>query len=72
MRFNYRPENPLYLILIRASRLAEPVTIENTPAYAGCKSWVPLSKPVSTAGAEPVLSDTEYESRRAAILGRIG
>ena len=72
MRFNYRPENPLYLILIRASRLANPVTIENTPAYAGCKSWVPLSIPITTAGATSVLSDAEYKARRELLLGRIG
>jgi hypothetical protein len=36
MRFNYKPKNPLYLLLVRAYRLAEPVTIDNTPAYAGC------------------------------------
>src|SRR4051794_34649044 len=41
MRFNYRPQNPLYLMILRACRLAQPVTIENSPAYAGCKSWVP-------------------------------
>src|SRR3989442_7938701 len=34
MRFNYRPENPLYLLLLRAQRLRQPVTIANTPAYA--------------------------------------
>lgn len=71
MRFNYRPDNPLYLILIRASRLLEPVTIANTPAYAGCKSWVPLSNPVATAGAIPVLNDAQYKVSRELILGRI-
>ena len=40
MRFSYRPENPLYLLLVRAYRLHRPVTIENTPAYAGVFSTV--------------------------------
>jgi hypothetical protein len=71
MRFNYRPENPLYLILIRASRLPQPVTIDNTPAYAGCKSWVPLSNPIPTVGATPVLSDADFQTRREVILHRM-
>jgi len=72
MRFNYRPDNPLYLILIRASRLVDPVTITNTPAYAGCKSWVPLEKAISCEGAVPVIDEFRYAAQRRAILQRIG
>jgi len=68
MRFNYRPANPLYLLLVRAYRLPQPVTVENTPEYAGCKSWVPLERAMETAGATPVLDDAGYESRRRRIL----
>jgi hypothetical protein len=71
MRFNYRPENPLYLLLVRPYRLATPVTIENTPAYAGCKSWVPLERAVSTAGAAPVLDDTTFQAKRQLIRTRL-
>jgi len=72
MRFNYRPENPLYLLLIRAYRLHAPVTIANTPAYAGCKSWVPLELPIEIGDALPVLDDVKFELRRKSILDRIG
>ena len=72
MRFNYRPANPLFLLLVRAYRLRQPVTIDNTPEYAGCKSWVPLDAPVETAGATPALQDAAYQSRRTTILERIG
>jgi hypothetical protein len=72
MRFNYKPQNPLYLLLVRAYRLREPVAVENTPAYAGCKSWVPLDGPIATVGAAPVLDDVQYESRRRAILQKVG
>ena len=67
MRFNYRPENPLYLLLVRAYRLPSPVTVDYTPAYAGCKSWVPLEEPVATAGATPALDDASYAKRVEAI-----
>jgi hypothetical protein len=67
MRFNYRPENPLYLLLVRAYRLAAPVTVDYTPAYAGCKSWVPLEAPILTEGATPALDDASYAKRVEAI-----
>jgi hypothetical protein len=71
MRFNYRPENPLYLLLIRAYRLHAPVTIANTPAYAGCKSWVPLEQPIKTGDALPVMDDVKFDLRRRSILDRV-
>ena len=71
MRFDYRPENPLYLLLVRAYRLHEPQTIANTPAYAGCKSWVPLDLPVEMGDALPVMDDVKFEVRRNSILARL-
>jgi hypothetical protein len=71
MRFNYKPQNPLYLLLVRAYRLREPVSVENTPAYAGCKSWVPLEEPVASGGAAPALDDVKYELRREGILEKL-
>jgi hypothetical protein len=72
MRFNYRPDNPLYVLVVRAYRLPEPVTVENTPQYAGCKSWVPLGRTISVGGARPVLPDDAYEARRRRILQAFG
>jgi hypothetical protein len=72
MRFNYKPQNPLYLMLVRAYRLAEPVTVENTPEYAGCKSWVPLGETIDTTAATPAIDDSAYEAKRASILKTLG
>lgn len=66
MRFNYKPHNPLYLVLVRAHALAVPVTIENTPEYAGCKSWVPLTRSVNIEESRPALRD--YDARREKVL----
>lgn len=71
MRFNYRPENPLYLLLVRAYRLHEPYSIENTPSYSGCKSWVPLDQQISTGDALPVLDDVKYAYKRKGIIDRV-
>jgi hypothetical protein len=71
MRFNYKPENPLYLLLLRGYRLAGARAIENTPEYAGCKSWVKLEQPVALDGALPVLDESRYQERRKLILSRL-
>jgi hypothetical protein len=68
MRFNYRPENPLYLLLVRVYRLASAQVVENTPAYAGCKSWVPLGERIQTGGAEPVLDEADAPEGMGRLL----
>jgi hypothetical protein len=71
MRFNYKPQNPLYLLLVRAYTLAHATTIQNTPAYAGCKSWVPLDQSISTTSATPVLSDDQYDIRQRQLFAAL-
>jgi hypothetical protein len=68
MRFSYKPQKPLYLMIVRAYVLCKKVTIENTPEYAGCKSWVPLTASVRCDDARAVLSDATFDSRRNQIV----
>ena len=68
MRFNYKPQNPLYLLIVRAYRLVTPVTIDNTPAYAGCKSWVPLTHPIDTANCIPTMPESQFNQMREKII----
>jgi hypothetical protein len=51
-RLDFRPKHRLTVLVVQASRLAEPVQLTRAPEYAGCKSWVPL--PVDPAWADPV------------------
>jgi hypothetical protein len=71
MRFNYKPANPLYLVLVRIYRLHEPIVLANTVAFAGCKSWVPLDEAIATGDAMAVLDDVRYEHRRSALLAKL-
>lgn len=72
MRFNYRPDRPLYLMLLRTYRLPAPMTIENTRAYWGCKSWVPLMESIATGDATPILDDAQFAATRTVILNHVG
>jgi hypothetical protein len=62
MRFDYKPQNPLYLMAVRIYRLSRPVEIVNHAEYAGCKSWVPFrpSDEPDTLGSSAVLSDEAF------------
>ena len=61
MRFNYKPNRPLYLIAVRVHELPQARTIENDAEYAGCRSWVPLKAgdEIAPEGG-PVLDDEAY------------
>lgn len=67
-RFDFNPYDPLYLVVLRVYRLPEAVTLPMRPEYVGCKSWVTLERPLSTAGAVPAVPDAEFARRRAALL----
>ncbi len=62
MRFAYRPEKPLYIVILRAFQLPHPVKIENTLSYAGCKSWVPLEHEIDISCAAQSLPEEKLNS----------
>ncbi len=66
-RFGWKPRFPLYVLLLRAYKLAQEQIVPYRAEYGGCKSWIDLALPVSLAGMTPVLSDSAYERQVAAI-----
>ncbi len=62
-RFHYRRPG-LTVLLLRVYRRPSPWTIPDRAEYAGCHSWVPLDRPLATAGLVPVVNDEEFEARR--------
>ena len=69
MRFDYKPENPLYLVALRVRRLAKPRTIPHRDTYRGCRSWVPLlaEDAPETTGEKSAMSDEAF----AAVVERV-
>ena len=59
-RFKWRPKKPLTVLVLRTYVLPEPVELPYSEAYGGCKSWIELEEPVSTAGARPALDDEAF------------
>ncbi len=73
MRFDYKPERPIYAVALRCYRFAEPLPIANRPRYAGCKSWVDLEPGDAAAvglmkGAKAVMDDAAF----AEVVRRCG
>ena len=67
-RYDWEPYKPIFVLLLRAYRLAAPVLLPVERGYGGCKSWIELSSPISTLGAVPAVSDEYYARRRELTL----
>ena len=70
-RYTYRPDLPLYVLVVRVFRLRSPHVIPLRPAYAGCKSWVHLTEEVAVEGAEPVLAEAEFAKQSGQLLHQL-
>lgn len=61
-RFDYRHPG-LFVLAARIYRIPLPHEVPDSPYIAGCKSWVDLPQPLSTAGATPVLENDAFSQR---------
>jgi hypothetical protein len=60
-RFHYATPG-LYVLAVRAFCIPA-VLLPELPAYAGCKSWVPLEQAIDTSQAVTALPDSEFVAR---------
>jgi hypothetical protein len=67
-RLYFRPRHKLAVLVVSVIPLAEPVRIVRTPDYAGCKSWVELPVPPSSAQVRDPVHD---ETALAAVAVRV-
>ena len=62
-RFQWKPKSPLYVLLLRVSKLSQTHVIPYQSEYGGCRSWIDLREAIVLEGATPVLSDTAYSDQ---------
>lgn len=67
-RYDWEPYKPVFVLLLRAYRLAAPKTLPVLRQYGGCRSWIELAEPVSMEGAVPAVSEEHYARRRELTL----
>ena len=70
-RYQYRRPG-LWVLGVRVFRSEKPERLTVTAEHAGCKTWVPLDPPVSTAGLDPVLGPGEFRSRMDRLRDALG
>ena len=70
-RLKWKQNQPIYILLLRAYRLAEIAEIPYIAEYGGCRSWIDLATPISLEVSEAVLSDREYAARSNEIRSLI-
>jgi hypothetical protein len=66
-RFHASDPAGVHALVVRIHRLATPITLPLTPEMAGCKSWIELPPPFDAQPSAPVLDDTAFATRRAAL-----
>ena len=66
-RFQWRPKQPLTVLLLRAYRLARPWHTGLPAGVGGCRSWLDLNAGNAPDVAGPVLADDEFEARVAEL-----
>lgn len=69
MRFNYKPDRPLYLLALRAYRMEREIVVPNDDRFAGCVSWVPMGEgsALDVSQSRTAMSDDEFDS----VLSRV-
>jgi hypothetical protein len=70
-RLKWKPNQPLYILLLKVYRLASPKIISRNPVYGGCKSWIDLQEEFPLDGT-PVQDDQTYFQQVAKIRSIIG
>ena len=70
-RYNFRPDQALYVIAVRTWTLARPADVEYREEYGGCRSWISIEDEIDIDGSRPVLSEDELRGRISAIAGEV-
>lgn len=65
-RFQYRSPG-LFVLPVRIYRLAKPIDLEESPHFAGCRTWVDLDRDLPTGELSPVLVESVHQERIAQI-----
>jgi hypothetical protein len=72
MRMAYKPRKPMNVVVVRAYLLPNVVEVPVLEHFAGCKSWVPLSEPVSLEASRPAVTDERHAELVADLTTRLG
>ncbi len=61
IRYNWKPEQALHILLVRVRPLVVAQTLPMLPRYGGCRSWIKVGPLPSVEWKDPVLDDSALE-----------
>jgi hypothetical protein len=73
-RLKWKRRDPLWVLALRAYRLAEPLEVPWREEYGGCTSWVDLDGlPADPASlpSDPALSDVAFDGRLKGVVNEL-
>lgn len=70
-RLRWRPNQPLYVLLLRVYRLEHLHEIPYHAEYGGCRSWIEIEEPMTLTQQQPVLNDEDYARQVERIQTRV-
>jgi hypothetical protein len=73
-RLGWKRRDPLWVLVLRAHRLLEPVIVPWRDGYGGCTSWVELdglADDPASVPSEPALSDKAFDARLKGVVGEL-
>jgi hypothetical protein len=59
-RLKWKPQQPLYVMLLRTYQFAQVTEIAYHYIYGGCRSWIELQEEFSVSDSVPVVTEEEY------------
>jgi len=66
-RYQFRPDQTLFVIAVRTWSLARPVEVAFREAYGGCRSWISIDDEIDIDGSMPVLREEEWAAKTATV-----
>ncbi|MGB3787398.1 MAG: DUF1802 family protein [Phormidesmis sp.] len=63
-RLKWKPKQPLYILMLRAYQLANPVDIIwDSDLHGGCRSWISLAQPLEADTERPAIDSDAYSAQ---------
>jgi hypothetical protein len=69
-RFAYRTAG-IYVLAVRVFAVPHAHELPENAEYAGCRTWVDLRRDLPTEGAQPVLSDADFDDLLLSLSRRL-
>lgn len=66
-RLQFKPDKPLYILLLRTYKLSQIYDIPYHRSYGGCRSWIELQEMISLENIAPVLTQEDYDQQVSTI-----